>query len=101
MVAGGDTVREKGRVGGSGGEIRRKGNGKERERKNERADNKRLTSRLSEWWNFKTLQIKLFIPVYKGRGRNGGRKIGGVKKKGGELVERNRREKRSEEREVE
>lgn len=83
MVAGGDTVREKGRVGGSGGEIRRKGNGKERERKNERADNKRLTSRLSEWWNFKTLQIKLFIPVYKGRGRNGGRKIGGVKKRKG------------------
>lgn len=40
---------------------------KEWERKNERADNKRLTSRLSEWWNFKTLQIKLFIPVYKGR----------------------------------
>lgn len=43
--------------------------GKERERGNERADNKRLTSRLSEWWNFKTLQIKLFIPVYKDRGR--------------------------------
>lgn len=41
--------------------------GEKRERKNERADNKRLTSRLSEWWNFKTLQIKLFIPVYKGR----------------------------------
>lgn len=41
--------------------------GEKREKKNERADNKRLTSRLSEWWNFKTLQIKLFIPVYKGR----------------------------------
>lgn len=52
---------------GSGRKIRRKRNGRERERKNERADNKRLTSRLSEWWNFKTLQIKLFIPVYKGR----------------------------------
>lgn len=46
-----------------------------RERKNERADNKRLTSRLSEWWNFKTFQIKLFIPVYKGRGREGKREL--------------------------
>lgn len=55
--------------GGAGSEIRRKRNGRERERKNERADNKRLTSRLSEWWNLKTLQIKLFIPVYKGGGR--------------------------------
>lgn len=43
--------------------------GKKRERKNERADNKRLTSRLLDWWNFKTFQIKLFIPIHKGRGR--------------------------------
>lgn len=42
-------------MGGSGEAIRRKRNGKERERKNERADNERLTSRLSEWWNFNPL----------------------------------------------
>lgn len=60
---------QEGGGGGSGREIRRKRNGRERERKNEGTDNKRLTSRLSEWWNFKTLKIKLFIPVYKGGGR--------------------------------
>lgn len=63
-----------------------------RERKNERADNKRLTSRLSEWWNFKTFQIKLFIPVYKGRGREGGKRGRSGKR---ELVEGYRRGKKT------
>lgn len=42
-VVGGEVV-----IGGSGEAIRRKRNGKERQGKNESADNKRLTSRLSE-----------------------------------------------------
>lgn len=50
------------RVGGSGEEIRRKRNGKEREWKNERGDNKRLTSRLLEWWNFKNLPDQIIYP---------------------------------------
>ena len=49
--------------GGSGGEIRRKKEWKRKgERKNERADNKRLTSRLSEWWNFKTPPDQIIYP---------------------------------------